>query len=71
MFWLIRNPIFTLFGVYPESGILLASISPCGRYLITIGANGSYQIDFWLWTLGEERPAGLTFIKYFSLLLIY
>lgn len=37
-------------------------MSPCARYLITIGEMESndefYSVDFWLWTMGDEQPNG-------------
>ncbi|KAJ8975271.1 hypothetical protein NQ317_013671, partial [Molorchus minor] len=52
------KPVFTLFNIYPSSGILLLQISGSARYLITIGRNdeGDFTVDFWLWTFGNEKP---------------
>ncbi|XP_076253610.1 cilia- and flagella-associated protein 251-like [Rhynchophorus ferrugineus] len=51
------SPIFTRFNLYTCSSVLLATLSNSAKYLTTIGANDDayYQIDLWLWTLGEEK----------------
>ncbi|XP_048519071.1 cilia- and flagella-associated protein 251 [Dendroctonus ponderosae] len=59
--WSSRDlqPIFTLFAVYPDSGVLLMSLSPCARYLVTVGEScGYYEARLWLWTLGHQKPHG-------------
>lgn len=54
-----REPVFTLFGVYPDSGVLLMGLSPCARYLVAVGEScGYYEARLWLWTLGDQRPHG-------------
>ncbi|KAJ8933369.1 hypothetical protein NQ314_014084, partial [Rhamnusium bicolor] len=58
IFFLCSKSIFTIFTPYPASGILLTEISGSARYLITIGCSedGDYTVDFWLWTLGGDKP---------------
>lgn len=61
IFWFhYSKSIFTLFAPYAGSGILVAEISGSARYLISIGITeeGDYTVDFWLWTLGNEKPDG-------------
>ncbi|XP_030759160.1 cilia- and flagella-associated protein 251-like isoform X2 [Sitophilus oryzae] len=50
-------PIYTRFNLYTDTCVLLTAISPCARYLVTIGANDDtyYTVDFWLWTLGKDN----------------
>ncbi|XP_050310547.1 cilia- and flagella-associated protein 251-like [Anthonomus grandis grandis] len=60
------TPVFTLFGIYPCSGVLLQAISPCARYLLTIGEKDDsdyYAIHFWDWTLGKETPDGTYLVQ--------
>lgn len=54
------KPVYSLFGIYRISGTIIVKISPSARYLITIGLKkeGSYSVDFWLWTLGKDDPEG-------------
>ncbi|KAL1491912.1 hypothetical protein ABEB36_012433 [Hypothenemus hampei] len=57
-----RCPIWTMFKLYPDNGIMLMAMSPSGRYLITIGDfYNYYHVDLWLWTLGVET-ANDTFV---------
>ncbi|CAG9772385.1 unnamed protein product [Ceutorhynchus assimilis] len=51
------NPLFSIYKPYPDSAIIMAAISGCARYLVTMGDNlDYYSIDVWLWTLAEDKP---------------
>lgn len=51
-------PVLSLYGIYQKFGVSTAHISPCARYLVTIGGvkEDLYSIDMWLWTLGNNTP---------------
>ncbi|KAJ3622247.1 hypothetical protein MTP99_002770 [Tenebrio molitor] len=49
--------VWTIFNHPPAgSDLYLVSMSPNARLLITISNENQNQIDFWLWTFGNEKP---------------
>ncbi|CAG9864831.1 unnamed protein product [Phyllotreta striolata] len=65
--WSLRNtdtgkvaPLYSMYSLYEKFGISTAAISPCARYIVTVGGikEDVYSIDMWLWTLGNKSSDG-------------
>ncbi|CAH1119104.1 unnamed protein product [Phaedon cochleariae] len=52
------GPVRSFHGIYPHSGIITVRISGSAKFFVTIGShnNEEYSVDFWLWTLGNDKP---------------
>ncbi|KAG5886311.1 hypothetical protein JTB14_003464 [Gonioctena quinquepunctata] len=55
-----RAPLYSLYSIYPHFGIDTVKMSESAKYIITIGgvSKEEYNVDFWLWTLGNDLPDG-------------
>ncbi|KAF5297677.1 hypothetical protein FQA39_LY12008 [Lamprigera yunnana] len=49
-------PINTIFNAHPDNGSAACAISPNAKYLISVENNVKPNVNFWLWTNGNDTP---------------